>query len=51
MSRAFWRAWPGLVVAVCMMSPLASWASDTLKVHLIGTGGPELTPTRRECRH
>jgi ribonuclease Z len=46
MSRAFWRAGLGLVVAVCVMSPLAGWAGDTVKVHLIGTGGPELTPTR-----
>jgi ribonuclease Z len=46
MSRAFWRTGLGLVVAVCMMSPLASWAGDMVKVHLIGTGGPELTPTR-----
>jgi ribonuclease Z len=46
MSRAFLRAGLSLVVAVCVMSPLASRAGDAVKVHLIGTGGPELTPTR-----
>jgi ribonuclease Z len=47
MNRAFLRAGLCLVVAGCMMWPLAGWAGDTVKVHLIGTGGPELTPTRQ----
>ena len=46
MSRAFWRAGLCLAVTLSVALPWAARAGETAKVHLIGTGGPELTPTR-----
>jgi ribonuclease Z len=46
MSRAFWRAGLCLAVTLSVVLPLAARAGETVKVQLIGTGGPELTPTR-----
>jgi hypothetical protein len=35
------------LTAVCVYSPVLAKEAGTIQVHLIGTGGPELTPKRQ----
>ena len=46
MRQGFLRAGLCAVAALCAILPSAVRAEDAVLVHLIGTGGPELTPTR-----
>ena len=36
-----------LLTAISALSSVRAEEADTIQVHLIGTGGPELTPTRQ----
>lgn len=47
MSRKFSWAAMGLFGAVSVLTPAAAEQNGAIQVHLIGTGGPELTPTRQ----
>ena len=37
----------GLLAAICLLTPSLAEENGGIQVHLIGTGGPELTPTRQ----
>jgi ribonuclease Z len=47
MSRTFSCAVLSLFAAIGVAAPALAEESGTVRVHLIGTGGPELTPTRQ----
>ncbi len=47
MSRTFSCAAIGLFATICVVAPALAEESGAIQVHLIGTGGPELTPTRQ----
>jgi ribonuclease Z len=47
MSDAFLRVAASLFAAICLLMPAHAEENDTIYLHLIGTGGPELTPTRQ----
>jgi len=44
--RAFSCAILSLAAMLCLVAPAAAQTGGAVQVHLIGTGGPELTPTR-----
>ncbi len=47
MSRTLLLAAISLLTAVHLLSPALADEAGAIRVHLIGTGGPELTPTRQ----
>jgi ribonuclease Z len=47
MNRAFAFITLGFFATVCVTAPALAQQSGAIQVHLIGTGGPELTPTRQ----
>jgi len=46
MSRTLSCVLLGLAATLCVMTPALAADGGAIQVHLIGTGGPELTPTR-----
>ncbi len=47
MRRTLASAGLGLFAAFCLLTPSLAEQNGGIQVHLIGTGGPELTPTRQ----
>jgi ribonuclease Z len=47
MNRTLLLAAFSLLAVVCALAPALAEDAGTIRVHLIGTGGPELTPTRQ----